>query len=119
MTTESKKDISSELEINNTKAQMRKGILEFCILLIISRGRVYASEILLELKNADLIVVEGTLYPLLSRLRSNGLLEHSWEESKSGPPRKYYSLTDKGKDSLKDLKTTWKKLTASINSLSS
>lgn len=102
----------------NTKAQMRKGILEFCILLIISRGRTYASEILLELKKADLIVVEGTLYPLLSRLRSAGLLEHSWEESKSGPPRKYYSLTDKGQEALRDLKDTWHNLVASIVSLS-
>src|SRR3954466_4706327 len=88
---------------SNTKSQMRKGILEFCALLIISRGRIYASEILLKLKDADLIVVEGTLYPLLSRLRTAGLLDHSWEESKSGPPRKYYTLTDKGKEALKEL----------------
>lgn len=105
-------------DTQNTKAQMRKGILEFCILLIISRGRAYASEILLELKNADLLVVEGTLYPLLSRLRTAGLLEHSWEESKSGPPRKYYTLTDKGKESLTDLKDTWHNLVSSIVSLS-
>ncbi len=102
----------------NTKAQMRKGILEFCIMLIISRGRVYASEILSELKAADLLVVEGTLYPLLSRLRSAGLLEHSWEESKSGPPRKYYTLTDNGRETLKELKATWKTLTSSITTLS-
>jgi PadR family transcriptional regulator PadR len=106
-----------EPQLENTKAQMRKGILEFCILLIISRGRVYASEILLELKNADLIVVEGTLYPLLSRLRSTGMLDHSWEESKSGPPRKYYTLTEKGQETLKELKQTWKTLTSSISSL--
>lgn len=106
-----------ESSIENTKAQMRKGTLEFCILLIISRGRVYASQILEELKSADLLVVEGTLYPLLSRLRASGLLEHTWEESRSGPPRKYYTLTEDGKDSLHDLKTTWKKLSASITSL--
>ncbi|MES2985816.1 MAG: PadR family transcriptional regulator [Patescibacteria group bacterium] len=104
-------------QIENTKAQMRKGTLEFCILLIIARGRVYASEILEELKSSDMIVVEGTLYPLLSRLRTAGLLEHTWEESRSGPPRKYYTLTPDGKESLHDLKTTWKKLSASITTL--
>jgi PadR family transcriptional regulator len=107
----------TESSIENTKAQMRKGTLEFCILLIISRGRVYASEILTELKNADLLVVEGTLYPLLSRLRSAGLLSHSWEESKSGPPRKYYALTPAGKEILGELKTTWKTLASSIATL--
>lgn len=104
-------------QAENTKAQMRKGILEFAILLIISRGRVYSSEILVELKNADLIVVEGTLYPLLSRLRSASMLDHSWEESKSGPPRKYYTLTPKGHEMLKELKKTWKTLSTSIQSL--
>lgn len=106
-----------DTQIENTKAQMRKGTLEFCILLIIARDRVYASQILEELKNADLLVVEGTLYPLLSRLRTAGLLEHTWEESRSGPPRKYYTLTEEGKESLHDLKSTWKKLSASITSL--
>lgn len=101
----------------NSKSQMRKGTLEFCILLIIDRGPAYASEILDELKKANMIVVEGTLYPLLSRLRSADLLAHNWEESKSGPPRKYYTLTDKGKESLKELKATWHTLSASINSL--
>lgn len=96
---------------------MRKGILEFCIMLIISRGRTYASEILSELKQSDLIVVEGTLYPLLSRLRSLGYLEHTWEESKSGPPRKYYVLTESGKKNLSELKATWKNISASIESL--
>jgi PadR family transcriptional regulator, regulatory protein PadR len=108
---------TKETSLENTKAQLRKGILEFCILLIISRGRVYASEILSKLKNADLLVVEGTLYPLLSRLRSTGLLSHSWEESKSGPPRKYYELTDTGLETLDELKKTWKHLTASITAL--
>src|SRR5690349_15899351 len=97
--------------------EMRKGILEFCILLIIGRGRVYASEILAELYKADLIVVEGTLYPLLSRLKSQGYLDHTWEESKSGPPRKYYTLTDKGKLFLKELKRTWSEIVKSIKSL--
>lgn len=101
----------------NSKAQIRKGILELCTLLIISRGRVYSSEILSELKRADLLVVEGTLYPLLSRMRASGLLEHSWEESKSGPPRKYYTLTDKGTAALEDLRATWKSLVESVESL--
>lgn len=101
----------------NTKAQMRKGALEFAILLIISKGRVYSSEILMKLKEADLLVVEGTLYPLLSRLRGAGVLSHSWEESKSGPPRKYYALTAKGEGILSDLRQTWKTLSASIQSL--
>ena len=96
---------------------MRKGVLEFAILLIISRGRVYSSEILSELKKSDLLVVEGTLYPLLSRLRGSGLLDHEWEESKSGPPRKYYTLTEKDEDTLVEIKKTWKTLSASIQSL--
>jgi len=98
-------------------AQMRKGMLEFCTLLIIEKDTAYVSDILKELKVADLIVVEGTLYPLLSRLKTEGLLEYSWQESPSGPPRKYYSLTDHGKKQLAQLKTIWKTLTTSINSL--
>lgn len=100
-----------------TKAEMRRGMLEYCILLIISRGKVYASDILKELKEADLIVVEGTLYPLLSRLRSEKLLDYEWEESRSGPPRKYYTLTAKGRDNLAELRATWKSLSDSINTL--
>lgn len=103
--------------LENTKAQMRKGSLEFCIMLIISKGEVYASDILKELKNADLIVVEGTLYPLLSRLKGSDLLQYTWKESESGPPRKYYTLTEKGRKNLEQLKQTWSKLTKSINSL--
>jgi len=103
--------------IENTKAQMRKGSLEFCIMLIISKGEIYASDILKELKRADLIVVEGTLYPLLSRLKSSLLLQYKWKESESGPPRKYYTITDKGEKNLEQLKITWSKLAKSINSL--
>lgn len=99
------------------KNQMRKGMLEFCTLLIIEKDKAYASKILSELKASDLIVVEGTLYPLLSRLRSQGLLNYSWEESKSGPPRKYYELTAEGKRTLAQLKEIWKDLIVSINSL--
>lgn len=111
--------MGNEHEINteNTKAQMRKGILEFCILLIISKGKVYSSDILKELKKADLIVVEGTIYPLLSRLKNSALLSYNWEESSGGPPRKYYALTPKGKAFLKQLLNTWHALDKSISSL--
>ncbi len=106
------------LNLENSKAQMRKGILEFCILQIISKGKTYASDILKKLKEADLIVVEGTVYPLLSRLRSAGLLNYSWEESKNGPPRKYYTLTPHGETTLATLGEAWAELQTSINSLS-
>ena len=104
-------------DADNYRVQMRKGVLEFAILLAISRKERYASEILEELKRADLIVVEGTLYPLLSRLNSAGILKYSWEESAGGPPRKYYSLTAKGKSALAQLKDTWHTLENSITSL--
>lgn len=99
----------------NTQTQMRKGILEYCVLLIISRGEIYASDIIAELKQAKLLVVEGTLYPLLTRLKNNGLLSYNWVESTSGPPRKYYMLTDAGKGILKQLDTTWEELSYAIN----
>ncbi|MFN7160764.1 MAG: PadR family transcriptional regulator [Candidatus Gracilibacteria bacterium] len=106
-----------EISIEQTKASMRKGMLEYCILLTISQGKIYASDILKKLKEADLLVVEGTLYPLLNRLRTEELLDYSWEESKSGPPRKYYSLTEKGTENLIQLKATWKSLVESITTL--
>lgn len=109
--------IQHQIDTENTQAQMRKGILEFCILLIISRGKVYCSDILTELKQADLLVVEGTVYPMLTRLKNSGLLSYDWEESPSGPPRKYYSLTLKGKETLNQLTKTWGALNKSINSL--
>jgi PadR family transcriptional regulator, regulatory protein PadR len=102
---------------NKVRTQMRKGTLDFSVLLIISRGKAYSSIIIESLMRADMIVVEGTLYPLLSRLRRNGLLDYTWEESKSGPPRKYYSLTEKGKETLNNLIKIWKDLELSINSL--
>lgn len=103
--------------LENNKAQMRKGILEYCILSIISREKVYASDILKILKDADLLVVEGTLYPLLSRLKNSGFLDYQWQESKNGPPRKYYDLTAEGHAALKQLDLTWGKLKASIEAL--
>lgn len=99
----------------NTQTQMRKGILEYCVLLIISRGEIYASDIIAELKSAKLLVVEGTLYPLLTRLKNNGLLSYNWVESTSGPPRKYYLLTPEGTAILGQLDHTWQELAYAIN----
>lgn len=102
----------------NTRAQMRKGLLEYCILLTIAReGKAYASDIISELRQDNLLVVEGTLYPLLSRLKNDDMLKYSWQESTSGPPRKYYELTRKGEENLAALNETWKDLTNSINAL--
>jgi PadR family transcriptional regulator PadR len=98
----------------NTQTQMRKGILEYCILSIISRGEIYASDIISELKKAELLVVEGTLYPLLTRLKNNGLLSYIWKESTSGPPRKYYQITSEGMEVLKRLDVTWKELVFAV-----
>ena len=99
----------------NIKAQMRKGILEYCIFSIISRGDIYASDIINELKQARLLVVEGTLYPLLTRLKNNGLLSYHWVESTSGPPRKYYELSQAGITILNQLDKTWEELVYAVN----
>jgi PadR family transcriptional regulator PadR len=103
------------MNLENTQIQMKKGILEYCILHIISRGEVYASDMLDELTAARMIVVEGTLYPLLTRLKNSGLLEYKWVESKSGPPRKYYKLTEDGSKFLNGLTETWKDLVHSTD----
>lgn len=100
--------------VENTQTQMRKGILEYCILSIISRGEIYASDIISELNKGNLLVVEGTLYPLLTRLKNNGLLIYNWQESTSGPPRKYYTLSEAGVEVLKRLDTTWDELCYSV-----
>ena len=105
------------MNVENSKAQMKKGILEYCILAIIKRGEVYASDILDELKQAQLIVVEGTLYPSLTRLKNEGLLSYQWVESKSGPPRKYFQLTPEGNAFLNELELTWNELTNSVNQI--
>ncbi len=105
--------MSSNLE--NTQAQMRKGVLEFCILSILSVEEVYPSDIIARMKQSKLIVVEGTLYPLLTRLKNGGLLQYRWEESKSGPPRKYYSLTPLGSTFLEELRHTWIELVEAVN----
>ena len=103
------------MDLENTKAQMRKGILEYCILSVLSRNSCYASDIIKELKEAKVIVVEGTLYPLLTRQKNAGLLSYRWEESQQGPPRKYYELTPEGKEYLKDLDNSWEELVESVN----
>ncbi|MEZ0610529.1 PadR family transcriptional regulator [Fibrella sp. WM1] len=102
------------MNIENAQVQMRKGILEFCILHIISRGEIYASDMLDELTSARIMVVEGTLYPLLTRLKNAGLLDYKWVESTSGPPRKYYMLTELGRNSLEALNETWQELADSV-----
>lgn len=104
------------MDIENVQIQMRKGILEYCILSIIAnKNEVYASDVLQILKEAKMIVVEGTLYPLLTRLRKSGLLNYRWVESQSGPPRKYYTLTDEGKKFVNDLNITWEELLYAVN----
>ncbi|GAB3947012.1 PadR family transcriptional regulator [Spirosoma harenae] len=105
------------MNIENAQVQMRKGILEFCILHIISRGEVYASDMLDELTSARIMVVEGTLYPLLTRLKNAGLLDYKWVESTSGPPRKYYILTELGRSSLEALDETWHELAESVKAI--
>jgi len=105
------------MKIENTKAQMRKGVLEFCILSILQNGDAYTNEILSSLKDAKLLVVEGTIYPLLTRLKNAGLLSYRWEESTSGPPRKYYALTETGILFLKELNTTWADLVKAVHTV--
>ena len=105
------------MNLENTQVQMRKGILEFCILHIISRGEVYASDMLEELTSAKIMVVEGTLYPLLTRLKKAELVDYQWIESSSGPPRKYYTITQKGLAFLQNLSDTWSELSSSTNKI--
>ncbi|MUU77580.1 PadR family transcriptional regulator [Winogradskyella endarachnes] len=103
------------MKIENTKAQMRKGVLEYCILSILKDEDAYVAEILGTLKDAKMLVVEGTIYPLLTRLKNAGLLNYRWEESTSGPPRKYYGLTETGKLFLNELNATWSDLQNAVN----
>jgi len=105
------------MNIENTKAQMRKGVLEFCILSVLQHGEAYTSDLLQTLKSAKMVVVEGTVYPLLTRLKNGGLLSYRWEESSSGPPRKYYALTPEGEKFLSELKDTWNELHNAVNAL--
>lgn len=103
------------MNLENTKAQMRKGVLELCILALLDQRDAYASDIIDHLKQAEMIVVEGTLYPLLTRLKKAGLLAYRWEESSSGPPRKYYALTDQGRQALGELMESWEKLARAVH----
>ena len=103
------------MKIENAKAQMRKGVLEYCILLVIDGKPLYASDIIKSLKEAKMIVVEGTLYPLLTRLKNAGLLAYRWEESTQGPPRKYYELTESGRKFLGELEGSWSELVVAVS----
>jgi PadR family transcriptional regulator PadR len=105
------------MKIENTKAQMRKGVLEYCILSILSNNDAYASDIIKELKEAKMIVVEGTLYPLLTRLKNAGLLSYRWEESTQGPPRKYYTISENGTEFLTELDGSWQELVNAVNTI--
>jgi PadR family transcriptional regulator PadR len=105
------------MKIENAKAQMRKGVLEYCILLVLNGKPLYASDIIQSLKGAKMIVVEGTLYPLLTRLKNSGLLAYRWEESTQGPPRKYYELTDSGRKFLGELEGSWTELVDAVGKI--
>ncbi len=102
------------MKTDNTKAQMRKGVLEMCVLSMIATGEKYPSELLDQLKTADLLVVEGTLYPLLNRLKDAGYLEYEWRESNAGPPRKYYRITPEGETMAVTLRQAWSDLVQSV-----
>lgn len=105
------------MNLENTQAQMRKGILEYCILLVIARQDAYVPDIILQLKESKIIVVEGTIYPLLTRLKNTGLLSYRWEESPQGPPRKYYSITESGRQFLVKLENSWEEMALAIERL--
>jgi PadR family transcriptional regulator, regulatory protein PadR len=105
------------MNIENSKAQLRKGVLEFCVLALLKKGEAYPSDLLAALKDAQLIVVEGTLYPLLSRLKNGGLLTYRWEESKTGPPRKYYCLTAEGDQFYNELVASWGELKEAVENV--
>jgi len=113
------KPLNMNLNLENSKTQMRRGILELCALSIIARGEMYPSDIIEEMKRSDLLVMEGTLYPLLTRLKNAGLLTYRWEESKTGPPRKYYALTPEGELFKNELQLTWQELVNAVNSVNS
>ena len=106
------------MDVNNVKSQMRKGMLEYCIMLLLHKEPAYASDIIQRLQEARLIVVEGTLYPLLTRLKNDDLLSYEWVESNQGPPRKYYRLTAKGENFLGELETSWRELNETVERIS-
>ena len=106
------------MNVENTKAQMRKGMLEYCIMLLLRHQPCYANDIISKLKEADMIVVEGTLYPLLNRLQKDKILKYEWKERTQGPPRKYYSLTMDGEEVLRQLNQSWQELSNTVSKLS-
>lgn len=105
------------VDINNAKSQMRKGMLEYCILLLLKQQAAYANDIIQRLREAEMIVMEGTLYPLLTRLKNDGLLAYEWQESTQGPPRKYYKLTPNGQEALIQLDASWEEISRTVNFL--
>ena len=107
----------TENNIENIKSQMRRGVLEYCILSVLDKNDAYASELISKLKDAHIIMVEGTLYPLLTRQKNQGLLAYRWEESTQGPPRKYYTLTDKGREVLQEMDKAWKEIVETLDIL--
>ncbi len=110
-------DKQNEMNIENAKSQMRKGMLEYCVLLLLKHQPFYASDIIQRLKDAKLLVVEGTLYPLLTRLKNDGLLTYEWQESTQGPPRKYYIISQAGIDFLEGLNAVWLELNQTVDYL--
>ena len=107
------------MNTDNTKSQMRKGMLEYCIMLLLHQQSCYANDIIQRLLKAEMIVMEGTLYPLLSRLKNDGLLRYEWRESTQGPPRKYYTLTADGQEALSQLDASWEEISRTVNFLKS
>ena len=105
------------MNIENTASQMRKGVLEFCVLSVIRDGEAYPSDIIEKMKSANFQLLEGTLYPLLTRLKNAGLLSYRWVESSSGPPRKYFSLTPQGREFYAELDSTWQEMVSSVNAV--
>ena len=111
------KNINTMANVDNTKSQMRKGMLEYCIMLLLHHQPSYANDIIGRLKEAEMIVVEGTLYPLLNRLKKDGLLKYEWQESTQGPPRKYYALTEEGEEALVQLDSSWSEIATTVTIL--
>jgi PadR family transcriptional regulator PadR len=109
--------MEKNVNTENVRAQMRKGVLEYCILLLLAKEDAYASSIITKLKEANMIVVEGTLYPLLIRQKNQGLLQYRWEESPQGPPRKYYAITDKGREQLAEMNNAWQEIITTIDNI--
>jgi PadR family transcriptional regulator PadR len=105
------------MSINEKFTAIRKGLLEFLVLKIIAADKVYAADILKQLGETEFSTQEGTLYPLLSKMRREELVDYEWNESEAGPPRKYYQLTAKGKEQLNDTAEYWQKINATVKSL--